>query len=56
MERGAGDISFIAPYVDSLTGLGAIGSGSHAAGESVELESLPRVIKRAAVAIHALAK
>ena len=56
MERGAGDISFIAPYVDSLTGLGAIGSGAHAAGESIDLESLPRTIKRAAVLIHSLTR
>ncbi len=54
MERGAGDISFIAPYTDSLTGLGAIGGGSHADGEWIDLETLPRTIKRAAVAIHSL--
>jgi glutamate carboxypeptidase len=56
MLRGAGDISFLAPYVDSLSGLGAIGSGSHAVGESVDLESLPRQAKRAALLIHLLAK
>ena len=51
MLRGAGDISFIAPYVDSLSGLGAIGQGAHAAGESVDLESIPRQAKRAALLI-----
>jgi glutamate carboxypeptidase len=51
MQRGAGDISFIAPYVDSLSGLGAIGQGAHAAGEQVDLESLPRQAKRAALLI-----
>ncbi|MBY0507531.1 MAG: M20/M25/M40 family metallo-hydrolase [Bryobacteraceae bacterium] len=56
MERGAGDISFIAPYVDSLTGMGAIGGGAHAVGESVDLASLPRTIQRAAVAILSLSK
>lgn len=56
MERGAGDISVIAPYVDSLSGLGAIGTGAHAVGESVDLESLPRQAKRAALLIHALAR
>jgi glutamate carboxypeptidase len=55
MKRGAGDISFIAPYVDSLSGLGAIGQGAHAAGESVDLESLPKQAKRAALLIRALA-
>jgi glutamate carboxypeptidase len=51
MQRGAGDISFIAPYVDSLSGLGAIGQGAHAAGEQVDLESIPRQAKRAALLI-----
>ncbi len=55
MLRGAGDISFIAPYVDSLSGLGAIGAGAHAPGESVDLESLPRQAKRAALLIRKLA-
>jgi glutamate carboxypeptidase len=55
MLRGAGDISFIAPYVDSLSGLGAIGSGAHAPGESVDVESLPRQAKRAALLIRRLA-
>jgi len=54
MQRGAGDISFIAPYVDSLSGLGAIGTGAHAAGESVDLESIPRQAKRAALLIRRL--
>ena len=30
MERGAGDISFVATDVDGLVGLGPAGSGSHA--------------------------
>jgi glutamate carboxypeptidase len=56
MERGAGDVSFVAPFTDALTGLGAIGSGAHAEGESVDLESLPRVTKRAAALIYALTR
>ena len=56
MLRGAGDISFIAPYVDSLSGLGAIGSGAHAPGESVDVESIPRQAKRAALLIRRLAQ
>lgn len=55
MQRGAGDISFIAPYVDSLSGLGTIGTGAHAIGESVDLESIPRQAKRAALLIKRLA-
>ena len=41
MLRGAGDISFVAEYVDSLSGLGAYGSGAHAPGETVDLTRLP---------------
>ena len=54
MMRGAGDISFIAPFVDSLSGLGAIGTGAHAPGESGDVESLPRQAKRAALLIRKL--
>ncbi|MBI2686540.1 MAG: M20/M25/M40 family metallo-hydrolase [Acidobacteria bacterium] len=54
MLRGAGDVSFVAPYVDSLSGLGAIGSGAHAPGESVDLESIPRQARRAALLIKRL--
>lgn len=54
MLRGAGDISFVAPYVDSLSGLGANGSGGHAPGETVDLGSLPLQSKRAAVLISRL--
>jgi len=56
MQRGAGDISFIAPYVDSLSGLGTIGTGAHAVGEYVDLESIPRQAKRAAMLIRRLAR
>ncbi len=56
MRRGAGDSSFIAPYTNCLTGFGAIGTGAHAPGESIDLSTLPRTIKRAAVAIHELTK
>ncbi len=56
MLRGAGDISFIAPYVDSLTGLGIIGGGSHAPGERADLESIARQAKRAALLIHRLSQ
>ncbi len=54
MRRGAGDSAFISPYTDCLTGFGAIGTGSHAPGESIDLAALPRLIHRAAVVIHAL--
>lgn len=56
MERGAGDISFIAPFVDSISGLGAVGGGAHAPGENVDLGSIPRQAKRAALLIHSLTR
>ncbi len=54
--RGAGDISFVAPFVDSLEGLGAIGSGDHAVGERNEIGRQPMQAKRAAALIHKLTK
>ena len=54
--RGAADISFVAPYSDSLAGLGAIGSGGHTPNESLELDSMPLAIKRAAILIYRLSQ
>lgn len=55
-KRGAADISFVAPFVASLAGLGPSGEGSHAPGETVDLTSLPIVTKRAALLIHRLTR
>ncbi|MFM7222457.1 MAG: M20/M25/M40 family metallo-hydrolase [Bacteroidota bacterium] len=52
--RGAGDISYIAAYVDCVDGLGASGSGAHAPGEKIKLNDLPYLIKRAALLIYRL--
>ena len=52
--RGAADFSFVAPFSDSLAGLGAIGSGGHTPNESLELDSLNLAIKRAAILIYRL--
>jgi len=54
MLRGAGDASFVAPFVDVLDGLGAPGTGAHAPGESVDLARLPLQSKRAAILIFSL--
>jgi glutamate carboxypeptidase len=54
--RGAGDVSFVAPHVAGLDGLGAAGGRSHTAEEHLDLDSLPRQIKRAAVLIHRLSR
>jgi glutamate carboxypeptidase len=56
MERGAGDISFVATDVDGLVGLGPAGSGSHAPGESVDIPSIARQAKRAAILMSRLAQ
>jgi glutamate carboxypeptidase len=56
MERGAGDIAFVADKVDALVGFGAAGHGSHAPGETVDLSSFDRQIKRAALLIERLSK
>lgn len=55
-KRGAADISFVAPYVDSLAGMGPAGSGSHAQGETVEIPSIFKQAKRAAILMSRLAR
>jgi len=55
-RRGAGDISFIAAYVDGLDGLGPQGSGSHTDQERIDLASLPIATRRAALLIHRLTR
>jgi len=54
---GAGDISFVAPYVQGgLVGVGAMGTGAHAEGETVYLDSLPKQAKRMAVLMYRLGR
>ena len=54
--RGAGDISDIAKFVDSLDGMGASGSGAHKPGELINLKELPILIQRAALMIYRLSR
>ena len=54
-RRGAGDISFVAPFVDGLDGLGADGFGAHSPEEGVYLPSIRRAAERAAVVMLRLA-
>ena len=49
LKRGAGDISFVANDVDGIVGLGAFSRGDHAPGETVDLASIKRQAKRAAI-------
>jgi glutamate carboxypeptidase len=55
-RRGAGDLSFVAPFIDGIEGLGAIGNGSHSPNESVNLPSLTMQTERAAVLLYRLSK
>jgi glutamate carboxypeptidase len=55
-ERGAGDISFVGDLVPGLDGLGAYGAGSHRADEHVDLKTMPRQTRRAAVLMYRLTR
>jgi glutamate carboxypeptidase len=54
-NRGAGDLSFVAPYIPGLDGMGSLGSGAHSPQESVHLPSLEMQTARAAVLMVRLA-
>ena len=54
MTRGAGDISFTAPYIPGLVGVGILGEGYHAEGETAYLDSLPKQAKRNAILMERL--
>jgi glutamate carboxypeptidase len=56
MKRGAGDISFVAQDVDGLIGLGAASDGDHAPGEKVDIASIWRQAKRAAILMSRLSR
>lgn len=53
-KRGAADTSFVAAYVDCLDGLGTMGSGAHTPQETVNLNTIEALTKRAAVLIYRL--
>jgi glutamate carboxypeptidase len=55
-SRGAGDVSFVAPMIDAIDGLGPLGSGSHSDRERLDLNSLRSATKRAAVLIYRLTR
>ena len=55
LKRGAGDISFVAADVDGLVGLGPASRGDHAPGETVDIASIWRQAKRAAILMSRLA-
>lgn len=54
--RGAGDISFVAEYVDGLDGLGVMGNGGHTPEETINLKTMNILIQRAALLIYRLTR
>lgn len=55
-SRGAGDISFVAEFLDCLDGLGASGSGAHAPGETINMKQYPDLIKRSTILLYRLTR
>jgi glutamate carboxypeptidase len=55
-SRGAGDISYVADFMDCLDGLGASGRGAHAPGETINLKEYPALIKRSTLFIYRLTR
>ena len=56
VKRGAADISFVAPDVDGgINGLGAASRGDHSPAEAVDIASIWRQAKRAAIFMSRLA-
>ena len=53
-SRGAGDISYVAKYLDCVDGLGVVGRGAHAPGETMDLNTFPKAVQRTAVLIYRL--
>ena len=56
VKRGAADISFVAKDVDGLAGLGPASRGDHAPGETVDIPSIFKQAKRAAILMSRLAR
>jgi len=55
-KRGAGDISFVASSVNGLVGLGPASDGSHTSKEVVDIPSIFKQAKRAAILMSRLAR
>ena len=53
--RGTADIVFAAPHVKALVdGLGALGEGAHSEKESIDLDLVPKLIKRTSLLLYRL--
>jgi len=56
ITRGAGDVSFVAPIIPAIDGLGARGRGSHAPDEEADLASITELVERTALLIERLTR
>jgi glutamate carboxypeptidase len=54
--RGAGDLSFVAPNVAGISGLGAYGDGWHAVGETIDLLAQTYQTRRVALFLYSLTR
>lgn len=55
-ERGAADISFVAPFTKGLAGMGPYGDGAHSPAETLDLGSLSVASKRAAILMYRMTR
>lgn len=55
-KRGAGDISYVAPYISGLDGLGVMGEGAHGLSEKIDLRTFRDLTARVAVLIYRLTR
>lgn len=53
-SRGAGDISYVAEYMDCIDGIGASGSGAHSPAETINMKQYPDLIKRSTLFVYRL--
>lgn len=53
-SRGAGDISYVAEYLDCIDGLGASGTGAHSPAETINMKQYPDLLKRSVVFVYRL--
>ncbi|GAB2606167.1 M20/M25/M40 family metallo-hydrolase [Belliella aquatica] len=53
-SRGAGDISYVAEYLDCIDGIGASGSGAHSPAETINMKQYPDLIKRSTLFVYRL--
>jgi len=53
-SRGAGDISYVADYLDCIDGLGASGTGAHSPAETINMKEYSALVKRSSLFVYRL--